>query len=104
MSGITFDPKTIESFTKSLKNIVPDNKAADNSGDQFGGMLNDALGEVNNLQQQADESIKNMVTGDGKNIHETMISLEKADISFKLMMKVRTKLMDAYNEVIKMQV
>jgi flagellar hook-basal body complex protein FliE len=70
----------------------------------FGDYLKDALGEVNDLQGKASEAIQQMV-GEGKgDLQETMIALEKADVSFRLMMQIRNKVLDAYQEIMRMQV
>jgi flagellar hook-basal body complex protein FliE len=65
--------------------------------------LRNTLQEINLQQQQADQaSAKGAVEGAG-NIHETMIKLEEADISTRLLLKVRTKALDAYQEIMRMQ-
>lgn len=70
----------------------------------FGETLVESLQKVNELQKEADKAIEEMVTGDTKNIHETMIALGKADIAFRLTMEVRNKIIEAYKEVVRMQV
>lgn len=67
-------------------------------------MLAKTLDRVNQDQIEADHSIKNLVAGRSKNIHETMLTVERADLSLKLMMQVRNKLLDAYREIMRMQV
>ena len=70
----------------------------------FSAHLKDALGEVNELQSKANQAIEQMV-GEGKgDLQETMIALEKADVSFRLMMQIRNKVLDAYQEIMRMQV
>ena len=70
----------------------------------FGAYLKDALGEVHELQGKANQAIQQMV-GEGKgDLQDTMIALEKADVSFRLMMQIRNKVLDAYQEIIRMQV
>jgi flagellar hook-basal body complex protein FliE len=69
----------------------------------FTGELAKALGEVDKLQVDADQQAK-MVAEGGGNLHEMSLSLEKADISMRLAMKVRNKLVDAYNEIMRMSV
>jgi flagellar hook-basal body complex protein FliE len=70
----------------------------------FESHLKNALGEVNNLQRQAEQSIQQLV-GEGQgDLQETMIALEKADVSFRLMMQIRNKVLDAYQEIMRMQV
>src|SRR5918911_863524 len=70
----------------------------------FAAHLKGALGEVNDLQQKADQAIQQLV-GEGKgDLQETMIALEKADVSFRLMMQIRNKVLEAYQEIMRMQV
>jgi flagellar hook-basal body complex protein FliE len=70
----------------------------------FGDTLEQAIGKVNDLQKTADTKMQALATGDETNISEVMIAAEKADIALKLMMSVRNKVIDAYQEVMKMQV
>lgn len=60
------------------------------------------INEVNTLQNKADESINNFATGDVGNIHEVMIAMQKAEMSFKFLMETRNKLVEAYREVSRM--
>lgn len=62
------------------------------------------VNEVNDLQLKAGESIENFATGKVENVHEVMIAMSKAEVSFKFMMETRNKLVDAYKEIMKMQV
>lgn len=69
----------------------------------FESQLKSALGEVDNLQRSAEQAIQQMV-GEGKgDLQDTMIALEKADVSFRLMMQIRNKVLDAYQEIMRMQ-
>ena len=70
----------------------------------FGNLLKKQIQDVNKLQKEAEKAASDLAVGEKKNIHETMIALEKADISFKLMMKVRDKIVKAYEEIMKMPV
>lgn len=71
-------------------------------GPSFFDTLKEAIGEVNSLQSEADDSIEKLVTGEQPDVHGTMIALEKADISFRMMMEVRNKILDAYQELMRM--
>lgn len=73
-------------------------------GKSFADMLQNSMASVNADQQQADRAIKELIAGRSKNIHETMLTIEKADSSLKLMMQVRNKVLDAYREIMRMQV
>lgn len=74
------------------------------SGPSFEKVLKESLKEVNDLQNQAEEAIQELAQGRTEDLHRTMVLLEKADLSFKLMMRVRNKLLDAYNEIMRVQV
>ena len=74
------------------------------SGKSFSETLADSLGQVNALQNDADKAIEEFVSGKSQNIHETMISVNKADIAFRMTMQVRNKIVEAYQEVLRMQV
>jgi len=66
--------------------------------------LKDSIREVNRHQLDANQSIRELVAGRTKNVHETMLAVERADLSLKLMVQVRNKIMDAYREIMRMQV
>lgn len=79
-----------------------DGKQAD--GVTFGAVLKNAIMDINKLQTDADKSIAKVQLEDVGSIHDAMIALEKAGISFQVMMQVRNKILDAYQEVMRMQV
>lgn len=70
----------------------------------FSSVLKDSIEKVNKLQNEADKAIQGMAKGEVKNVHETMIAIEKANLSFNLMLQVRNKLLAAYEEVMRTQV
>ena len=74
------------------------------SSASFGDTLNDAISKVNDMQKDADVKMQKIASGESNNISEVMIAAEKADIALKLMMSVRNKVIDAYQEIMKMQV
>ncbi len=73
-------------------------------GASFGDMLKNAISTVNELQQQSDQEIQKLMTGETKDLHTTMIAVQKADLSFQMMMQVRNKIVQAYQEIMRMQV
>lgn len=75
-----------------------------NASGDFQEMLKHSLEEVNQDQVNANTAIHELVAGRSKNIHETMLAVERADTSLKLMMQVRNKALDAYREIMRMQV
>lgn len=74
------------------------------SARSFTDMLVESISKVNNLQTEANSAIEKLATGKTKNIHETMLAVEQADIAFKTMNQIRSKVIDAYKEVMRMQV
>jgi len=78
--------------------------SAGKDAQSFGQLLERMVDQTNQAQVQSDEAVKELVAGRSKNIHETMLTIEKADTSLKLMMQVRNKVLDAYREIMRMQV
>ncbi|HSR70144.1 MAG TPA: flagellar hook-basal body complex protein FliE [Acidobacteriota bacterium] len=78
-------------------------KGAENS-ERFAELLNEALSEVNELQKTSDAEVGKILSGDIKDVHSAMIAMQKADLSFQMVMQVRNKLVEAYQEVMRMQV
>ncbi len=71
--------------------------------DNFSDILKGALNSVNNAQSEADEAVKQVLSGESNDIHDTMIALQKADVSLKMMLEVRNKILEAYQEVMRTQ-
>jgi len=96
---------TIQNNIETLFDSPVSNKQSlEEKGESFVEVLKDAANEVNRLQKEADESIQKLAAGKDENIHQTMIALEKAEVSFQLMMQVRNKIIAAYEEIMRMQV
>ena len=71
---------------------------------EFGDFLKQAITEANNLQQQSDDMKTKLVTGQIEDIHQVMIAAEKANLAFQLTLQIRNKAIDAYQEILRMQV
>jgi flagellar hook-basal body complex protein FliE len=74
------------------------------NGKDFSHVLSDAVNDINQLQKNADEAIANVQLDNTASVHEAMVALEKAGISFQAMMQVRNKILEAYQEVMRTQV
>jgi flagellar hook-basal body complex protein FliE len=61
--------------------------------------LHAAVDQVGQLQSQADTQVASMLTGNGQDVHSAMIAVEKANLTFELMVQVRNKIISAYQEV-----
>lgn len=70
----------------------------------FSDTLKKAIREVNTLQNKADEAVTKLQLNHEGSIHEAIIALEKADISFRAMLQIRNKVLDAYQEIMRMTV
>jgi len=70
----------------------------------FADTLKTAIGNVNQLQKASDKAAQDLATGRTDNVADVMIATEKADIALRVMVQVRNKIIDAYQEIMKMQV
>jgi flagellar hook-basal body complex protein FliE len=78
-------------------------KAAEGQ-EKFSEVLSNALKQVNELQGSSNQEINRILAGDMKDVHSAMIAIQKAGLSFQMLMQVRNKLVEAYQEVMRMQV
>jgi flagellar hook-basal body complex protein FliE len=72
-------------------------QGADGSG--FLDTLRTAVDQVGQLQSEADTQVASMLSGNGQDVHSAMIAVEKANLTFELMVQVRNKIISAYQEV-----
>jgi flagellar hook-basal body complex protein FliE len=80
-------------------------KQATGTGEvNFADLLKDTLKDVNSAQLEADEAVQGVLAGETKDIQSTMVALQKADVSLKMMLEVRNKILEAYQEVMRTQV
>ena len=70
----------------------------------FATALSNAIGDVNSLQADAADQIKAVAAGESQDLHGTMIAIEKAGIALKLTTQIRNKAIEAYQEIMRMQV
>jgi flagellar hook-basal body complex protein FliE len=98
----------VSSDSISLRQGAPgalgESAVSDVKGGGFLETLSKTMDEVNEEQLSADQAIKDVVAGKSKNIHETMLQIQKAELSLKTMMQVRNKILEAYKEIMRMQV
>ena len=92
-----------------LNQMAKDSVSKQNSGKQnsevsFKEMMKHYLKDANDLQIEADDTIKRMIAGEDVDSHEVMIAAEKAGVSFSLVMEVRNKMLEAYRDIMKTQV
>lgn len=71
---------------------------------KFSETLKDMINQVDALQKNSKDAVEGFITGQEGNIHEVMAAVEEAQLSFQLMMEIRNKLLESYQELIRMQV
>jgi len=69
----------------------------------FSELLTDAVGQVDQLEEQAHAAVTGLMSGNGVDVHQVMIATEKANMAFELALAVRNKAVQAYQQVIGMQ-
>lgn len=74
------------------------------SGGKFSDFLLKSLESVNSIQKNSENMGNLLALGQGDNIHEVMLATEKADIALQLTLQVRNKVMEAYQEIMRMQI
>jgi len=93
------------SFSDLVKTSIEE---ADDSQKQnnasISGLVKKGIKEVNNLQSHADDLAVKLASGDLEDVHEAMIAMQKAKLAFEFTVQVRNKIIDAYQEIMRMQV
>lgn len=87
---------------EALKAAFPTPQTADTKT-SFGEELKKSLEQVVGLQNEATDAVTKATNGGAEHIHETMIKMEEAELGLRLLTKVRTKVLDAYQEIMRMQ-
>ncbi len=70
----------------------------------FGKMIDHLLRDANSQQVQADQTVRQFAMGESDNLHDVMLAVAKADLSFRLVLEVRNRLVEAYQEIMRMQI
>src|ERR1700733_14940474 len=78
--------------------------ASGSSGAGFENFLGNLVGEVAQKQATASDAVSGLLSGKNVSLHQAMISMEEANVSFQMMVEVRNKLLDSYQELMRMQI
>jgi flagellar hook-basal body complex protein FliE len=81
-----------------------DAKEAEGSSKSFGDFMKDLATDANTSSLQADAKMNDVAAGRNKDLHGAVLAMEKADVNFRLLTQVRNKVIDAYREILRMQV
>lgn len=96
-------PDPISSLTILPSDVTSTSSRVTPRGWGFMETLRSAMDETEQLQGKADVQTAALLEGKGMDVHSAMIAVEKADLSFQLMMQVRNKIVAAYQEISRMQ-
>ena len=88
-------------ITRQIESYAPKNQP---EGTGFTDTLTDSLKKVNDMQGEKASMIEAFASGETSNVHELMISLQKASVAMSVTTAVRSKIMHAYNEIMRMQI
>jgi flagellar hook-basal body complex protein FliE len=90
----------------SLLPVPPELGATPSSGGQgtsFKDVMSGAINEVETARSSANKSVEQFLSGDGEDLHSTILATQRAELEFQMFMQVRNKVVSAYQEVMKMQ-
>lgn len=74
------------------------------AGSSFANWLTHKMEVVNTQLQESEVQVRQLATGEADNLHQIMMSLEKAKLEFELVLQVRNRLLEGYQEIMRMQV
>ncbi len=106
MQGINAIAAKSNIFTQDIKNNVVNNEQIVNKKESkinFSDVIGDAINKVNESQVNANNKIEGLIKGENVSMHEVMLSVQESQMSMQLMLEVRNKLFDAYQEISKVQ-
>jgi flagellar hook-basal body complex protein FliE len=86
------------------KPAVQPNKTASEVQKEFGSYLKDAINNVNEAQHTSDKMTEKLINGENVDLHQVMIASEKASVSLQATLQIRNKVIEAYQEIMRMQV
>ncbi|MDP4143296.1 MAG: flagellar hook-basal body complex protein FliE [Bacillota bacterium] len=101
LNGYVPDTKVFDSMNLGNTNNV--NDSTNSTGTDFLSTLKSKLDAVNDQQLNAEDQTQQFIKGDGPDIHQVMIATEEAKMSLELAVQMRNKLVDAYQELNRMQ-
>ncbi|MDY6791174.1 MAG: flagellar hook-basal body complex protein FliE [Thermodesulfobacteriota bacterium] len=99
------DKISTQNISKAYPDLLPGNKQPQRVKQKsFGEIIKSSIANVDKAQKASDNAVRKLASGEENDIHKTMITMEKAEISFQLMMAVRNKIIAAYETIMRMQI
>ena len=104
--------QNIEQITKTADierpNGIQPNTGIETAGEPrkvtFGSLIGDLVREVDDKGKTSATELKKVMTGEVDNLHQSMVAMQEASVAFTLMVEVRNKLMESYQQIMRMQV
>jgi flagellar hook-basal body complex protein FliE len=104
-AGGGFDSSRLrESHSNLLEGTKEVTPSGETGGASFGDFLQNMVKEANSSQVLADQKLNEVAAGRNKDLHGAVMQMEKADVNFRLLTQVRNKVIEAYREIMRMQV
>ena len=109
VKGISASTIDFQKMTENLRRASESLNGNKTSGEDsekldFFGMLEKGIKEVNTSSKVAEKASMDLATGKSSNIHETMLAVTKAELGFNMMVQLRNKVIESYQEVERMQI
>jgi flagellar hook-basal body complex protein FliE len=98
------NPVNINKITTDVNRIKKSVEDGKTSAADFKEVLNGYINDVNKMQLDADKAIENLVSGEIDDVSKVITAVEEANVAFQMMMQIRNKLTEAYQEIMRMQV
>lgn len=90
----------INGLGQGLTNLVKSNTVKPKSG--FEDMMNDVIGKLSEIEKETEKAVNEFASGG--DVSTAIIAMQKAELSFQVMIEVRNRLLNAYEEIMRMQV
>lgn len=100
---LKISPSTASSALTSVAPLPPPSESLDGESSPFQNVLGSAIQNVEGAQANANQSINQFLSGQGEDLHSTVLATQRADLEFQMFLAVRNKVVSAYQEVMKMQ-
>ena len=101
---MTNEIKHITGLPDGLKPVQEPGPKPSADRPKFDQVLGNLINEVDSLQKTAEKTTEKLISGELEDVHQVVVAVEEAQTSFRLLMEIRNKMVDAYREVMKMQV
>ncbi|MCC5926865.1 MAG: flagellar hook-basal body complex protein FliE [Bacteroidetes bacterium] len=103
LEGINGGPQRIDMGPERMGPLGP-RVSGVSGGESFGSMVNRAIQSVDASMKEADKSGQDFIAGRTDNVHDVMINMQRAQLSFQMLVEVRNKAIEAYQELSRMQI